>query len=82
AIPTADYQTVEQIDPALAYFKEKGAPIVIKADRLAAGTGVIVAMNDPEADDASRGLLAGDAVREAGSRDVIEAFLEGEEASF
>ena len=82
AIPTADYQTFEQIDPALAYLKEKGAPIVIKADGLAAGKGVIVAMDEREAEDAIRDMLAGNAFGEAGSRVVIEEFLEGEEASF
>ena len=81
-IPTADYQTFEQIDPALAYLKEKGAPIVIKADGLAAGKGVIVAMTHQEAEDAIRDMLAGNAFGDAGSRVVIEEFLEGEEASF
>jgi phosphoribosylamine--glycine ligase len=81
-IPTAEYQTFEQIDPALAYLKEKGAPIVVKADGLAAGKGVIVAMTEAEAEDAIRDMLAGNAFGEAGSRVVIEEFLEGEEASF
>lgn len=81
-IPTADYQTFEQIDPALAYLKEKGAPIVVKADGLAAGKGVIVAVTEQEAEDAIRDMLAGNAFGDAGSRVVIEEFLEGEEASF
>jgi phosphoribosylamine--glycine ligase len=81
-IPTADYETFEQIEPALAYLQEKGAPIVIKADGLAAGKGVIVAMTEAEAEDAIRDMLAGNAFGEAGSRVVIEEFLEGEEASF
>jgi phosphoribosylamine--glycine ligase len=81
-IPTGDYQTFEQIDPALAYLKEKGAPIVIKADGLAAGKGVIVAMDEREAEDAIRDMLAGNAFGDAGSRVVIEEFLDGEEASF
>jgi phosphoribosylamine--glycine ligase len=81
-IPTADYQTFEQIEPALAYLKEKGAPIVVKADGLAAGKGVIVAMTEAEAEEAIRDMLAGNAFGEAGSRVVIEEFLEGEEASF
>ena len=81
-IPTADYQTFEQIDPALAYLKEKGAPIVVKADGLAAGKGVIVAMTESEAEEAIRDMLAGNSFGEAGSRVVIEEFLEGEEASF
>ncbi|MBE0358386.1 MULTISPECIES: phosphoribosylamine--glycine ligase [Pseudoalteromonas] len=81
-IPTGDYQTFEQIDPALAYLKEKGAPIVVKADGLAAGKGVIVAMDEREAEDAIRDMLAGNAFGDAGSRVVIEEFLDGEEASF
>lgn len=81
-IPTADYQTFEQIEPALAYLAEKGAPIVIKADGLAAGKGVIVAMSEAEAEEAIRDMLAGNAFGEAGSRVVIEEFLTGEEASF
>ncbi|KPV96644.1 Phosphoribosylamine--glycine ligase [Pseudoalteromonas sp. P1-9] len=81
-IPTADYQTFEQIEPALVYLKEKGAPIVVKADGLAAGKGVIVAMTEQEAEDAIRDMLAGNAFGDAGSRVVIEEFLEGEEASF
>ncbi|MBH2078878.1 MAG: phosphoribosylamine--glycine ligase, partial [Pseudomonadales bacterium] len=81
-IPTADYQNFTEIEPALAYLREKGAPIVIKADGLAAGKGVIVAMTLIEAEDAVRDMLAGNAFGEAGSRVVIEEFLDGEEASF
>jgi phosphoribosylamine--glycine ligase len=81
-IPTADYQNFTEIEPALAYLREKGAPIVIKADGLAAGKGVIVAMTLSEAEDAVRDMLAGNAFGEAGSRVVIEEFLDGEEASF
>lgn len=81
-IPTAEYETFTEIDPALAYLKAKGAPIVVKADGLAAGKGVIVAMTEQEAEDAVRDMLAGNAFGEAGSRVVIEEFLEGEEASF
>ncbi|WP_248800296.1 phosphoribosylamine--glycine ligase [Pseudomonas sp. MWU13-2105] len=81
-IPTADYQNFTEIEPALAYLREKGAPIVIKADGLAAGKGVIVAMTLGEAEDAVRDMLAGNAFGEAGSRVVIEEFLDGEEASF
>ncbi|MFI8607197.1 phosphoribosylamine--glycine ligase [Pseudomonas sp. NPDC077649] len=81
-IPTADYQNFTEIEPALAYLREKGAPIVIKADGLAAGKGVIVAMTMQEAEDAVRDMLAGNAFGEAGSRVVIEEFLDGEEASF
>ncbi len=81
-IPTAAYQTFEQIDPAIAYVKEMGAPIVVKADGLAAGKGVIVAMTEQEAIDAIEDMLAGNAFGDAGSRVVIEEFLTGEEASF
>jgi len=81
-IPTADYQNFTEVEPALAYLREKGAPIVIKADGLAAGKGVIVAMTLTEAEDAVRDMLAGNAFGEAGSRVVIEEFLDGEEASF
>lgn len=81
-IPTADYQNFTEIDPAIAYVREKGAPIVIKADGLAAGKGVIVAMTLEEAEAAIRDMLAGNAFGEAGSRVVVEEFLEGEEASF
>ncbi|WP_340677606.1 phosphoribosylamine--glycine ligase [Paraglaciecola sp.] len=82
AIPTGDYQNFTEIEPALAYVREKGAPIVIKADGLAAGKGVIVAMTLVEAEDAIRDMLAGNAFGEAGSRVVVEEFLDGEEASF
>ena len=81
-IPTADYQNFTEIEPALAYLKETGAPIVIKADGLAAGKGVIVAMTMDEAEAAVKDMLAGNAFGEAGHRVVIEEFLEGEEASF
>lgn len=81
-IPTAEYQNFTEIDPAIAYVREKGAPIVVKADGLAAGKGVIVAMTLQEAEDAIRDMLAGNAFGEAGSRVVIEEFLDGEEASF
>lgn len=81
-IPTGGYQNFTEIDPALAYIREQGAPIVIKADGLAAGKGVIVAMTEAEAEEAVRDMLAGNAFGEAGHRVVIEEFLEGEEASF
>ncbi len=71
-IPTADYQNFTEVEPALAYLKEKGAPIVIKADGLAAGKGVIVAMTLAEAEEAVRDMLAGNAFGDAGSRVVIE----------
>ncbi|MCG6200175.1 phosphoribosylamine--glycine ligase [Psychromonas antarctica] len=81
-IPTAWYQNFTEIEPALAYVREKGAPIVIKADGLAAGKGVIVAMTLQEAEDAIQDMLAGNAFGSAGHRVVIEEFLDGEEASF
>ncbi|ARU89980.1 phosphoribosylamine--glycine ligase [Pseudomonas sp. M30-35] len=81
-IPTADYQNFTEVEPALAYLQKVGAPIVIKADGLAAGKGVIVAMTLAEAEAAVRDMLAGNAFGEAGSRVVIEEFLDGEEASF
>jgi phosphoribosylamine---glycine ligase len=81
-IPTAEYQVFTETDKALAYLHEKGAPIVIKADGLAAGKGVIVAMTQTEAIDAVTDMLSGNAFGAAGSRVVIEEFLDGEEASF
>ncbi|PTT45515.1 phosphoribosylamine--glycine ligase, partial [Aeromonas sp. HMWF016] len=82
AIPTAEYRNFTEVEPALAYLREKGAPIVIKADGLAAGKGVIVAMTLTEAEEAVRDMLSGNAFGDAGARVVIEEFLEGEEASF
>ncbi|BFQ92431.1 phosphoribosylamine--glycine ligase [Gallibacterium anatis] len=81
-MPTAEYQTFTQVEPALAYLQKKGAPIVIKADGLAAGKGVIVAMTLAEAEAAVKDMLSGNAFGEAGSRVVIEEYLDGEEASF
>jgi len=81
-IPSADYQNFTEIEPALAYLRSKGAPIVIKADGLAAGKGVIVAMTLKEAEDAVHDMLAGNAFGDAGHQIVIEEFLDGEEASF
>ena len=80
-IPTAEYENFTEIEPALAYVREKGAPIVVKADGLAAGKGVIVAMTLEDAEEAIKDMLAGNAFGDAGSRVVIEEFLEGEEAS-
>ncbi|UYG04819.1 phosphoribosylamine--glycine ligase [Halomonas sp. LR3S48] len=82
AIPTAAYRTFTEVEPALAYLTEQGAPIVIKADGLAAGKGVIVAMTLAEAEAAVRDMLEANAFGDAGARVVIEEFLEGEEASF
>ena len=81
-IPTAGYANFTELEPALAYLREKGAPIVVKADGLAAGKGVIVALTLAEAEDAVRDMLSGNAFGDAGSRVVIEDFLDGEEASF
>ena len=81
-IPTAKYGNFTEVDAALDYLHQVGAPIVIKADGLAAGKGVIIAMSMAEAEDAVRDMLAGNAFGDAGSRVVIEEFLDGEEASF
>ncbi|CAI1991531.1 phosphoribosylamine--glycine ligase [Serratia entomophila] len=81
-IPSAEYQNFTEVEPALAYVRSKGAPIVIKADGLAAGKGVIVAMTLREAEDAVQDMLAGNAFGDAGHRIVVEEFLDGEEASF
>lgn len=81
-VPTADYETFSDAQEAHAYVDRKGAPIVIKADGLAAGKGVIVAMNLQDAHDAIDMMLEGNKFGSAGARVVIEDFLEGEEASF
>jgi phosphoribosylamine--glycine ligase len=81
-IPTADYAVHTDVDAALAYVRAKGAPIVIKADGLAAGKGVIVAMTLAEAEAAITDMLAGNVFGAAGARVVVEEFLDGEEASF
>ncbi len=81
-IPSADYQNFTEVEPALAYLREKGAPIVVKADGLAAGKGVIVAETLEQAEAAVTDMLSGNAFGEAGCRVVIEEFLDGEEASF
>lgn len=81
-IPSADYQSFTEVAPALAYLRAQGAPIVVKADGLAAGKGVIVAQTLAEAEAAVEDMLSGNAFGDAGCRVVIEEFLEGEEASF
>jgi len=81
-IPTAFYQNFTDVEPALAYVRKIGAPIVIKADGLAAGKGVIVALTLAEAEAAVTDMLAGNAFGDAGHRIVVEEFLDGEEASF
>ncbi|EXB74051.1 phosphoribosylamine--glycine ligase [Acinetobacter sp. 230853] len=81
-IPTAFYDVFTEVDAAKAFVEKNGAPIVIKADGLAAGKGVIVAMTNEEAFAAIDDMLAGNKFGNAGSRVVIEEFLAGEEASF
>lgn len=81
-IPTAEYQTFTAVDEAVAYIRRKGAPIVIKADGLAAGKGVVIAQSEHEAVDAVTDMLSGNAFGSAGHRVVVEEFLRGEEASF
>ncbi|MFI4980914.1 MAG: phosphoribosylamine--glycine ligase, partial [Nevskiales bacterium] len=80
-IPTAQYRVFTEAEPALAYVAQRGAPIVVKADGLAAGKGVVVAMTVQEAQDAINHMLAG-SMGQAGARVVIEDFLVGEEASY
>ena len=81
-IPTAAYEVFEQVDPACEYIEKIGAPVVVKADGLAAGKGVIVAQTNQQAMNAVKDMLAGNRFGEAGHRVVVEAFLSGEEASF
>ncbi|MEO1890680.1 MAG: phosphoribosylamine--glycine ligase [Candidatus Thioglobus sp.] len=81
-IPTAYYDVFTEVAPAVKYVEEKGTPIVIKADGLAAGKGVIIANTEQEAVDAINDMLEGNRFGEAGSRVVVEEFLVGEEASF
>ena len=82
AIPTAGYETFTELAPAKAYVAARGAPLVVKADGLAAGKGVIIAHTVDEANRALESMLDEDAFGEAGHRVVMEDFLEGEEASF
>ncbi len=81
-IPTADYGTFTEIKPAVDFIRQQGAPIVVKADGLAAGKGVILAQTEGEAITAVEDMLSGNGFGEAGYRVVIEEFLLGEEASF
>lgn len=81
-IPTAKYRNFTEIDAAIAYVHEQGVPIVIKADGLAAGKGVIIPQTLAEAESTIRDMLAGNKFGNAGHRVVIEQFLRGEEASF
>ena len=81
-VPTAAYGVFTEIEPALSFIDRTGTPIVIKADGLAAGKGVIIAQNREEAVAAVTDMLSGNAFGAAGSRVVVEEFLRGEEASF
>jgi phosphoribosylamine--glycine ligase len=81
-IPTAAYRNFSELEPALAYIRERGAPIVVKADGLAAGKGVIVAHTTEEALRAATDMLENNRFGDAGARIVVEEFLDGEEASF
>ena len=81
-IPTAAHETFTEAAPAIAYIKEQGAPIVIKADGLAAGKGVIVAMTEEEAIEAVNDMIGNQRFGDSSSRVVIEEFLDGEEFSF
>lgn len=81
-VPSADYAKFTEIEPACAYVREQGAPIVIKADGLAAGKGVIIAQSIAQAEEAIHDMLADNKFGDAGHRVVIEQFLQGEEASF
>lgn len=80
-IPTARYEVFTAAEPARAYIRQEGAPIVVKADGLAAGKGVIVAMTEQEALDAVDAIMEDHSFGDAGARVVIEEFMEGEEAS-
>ena len=82
SIPTAEYQVFTNADTACKYIAERGAPIVVKADGLAAGKGVIVASSIEQAQEAARDMLIDNKFGNAGARVVVEEFLEGEEASF
>lgn len=82
AIPTARYETFTELDQAVAYVKNQGVPIVIKADGLAAGKGVVVAMSEREAVDALQAMLQDAKFGEASNKVVIEEFLEGQEFSY
>jgi phosphoribosylamine---glycine ligase len=82
AIPTARYASFTDVAEATAYIEQQGAPIVVKADGLAAGKGVVLAQSVAEASKAAQGMLSGEAFGEAGRKIVVEEYLVGEEASF
>ncbi len=81
-IPTAEYDVFTEVTPAIEYIKSKSIPIVIKADGLAAGKGVVIATTEEEAINAINDMLSGNKFGEAGHRVVVEEFMQGEEASF
>jgi len=81
-VPTAFYEVFTEVEPAVEFIRKHGAPIVVKADGLAAGKGVIVAQSEDEAVSAVKEMLSGNSFGDAGSRVVVEEFLRGEEASF
>lgn len=81
-IPTASYGRFTQTEPAIDFIRKTGAPIVIKADGLAAGKGVIIAMDVEEATDAAKDMLSGNSFGASGAEIVVEEFLDGEELSF
>ena len=81
-IPTAEYEVFTEVDAAINYVKSKTIPIVIKADGLAAGKGVVIATTEEEAINSINDMLSGNKFGEAGHRVVIEEFMQGEEASF
>jgi phosphoribosylamine---glycine ligase len=81
-IPTAHYAVFTELNPSLAYVRKHGAPIVIKADGLAAGKGVVVALTQADAEQALHDMLGAHAFGDASARVVIEEFLDGEEASY
>ncbi len=81
-IPTAEYETFTQMEPAIEYIKTKGAPIVVKADGLAAGKGVIVAQSIDEACQAVTNIMERRAFGDAGAKVIVEEFLTGQEASY
>ena len=81
-IPTAEYRTFTDAAEARAYVRQRGAPIVVKADGLAAGKGVVVAGTVAEAEAAIESMLVGNTLGASGARVVVEDFLQGEEASF
>lgn len=81
-IPTAAFQSFTELEPALQYIRDQGAPIVVKADGLAAGKGVVVAASVAAAEQAARDMLSAGSFGTAGERIVIEEYLDGEEASF